>query len=182
MVKAIFLDRDGTINADTMYPHKKEDFEMLPGVTEGLKRLKKEFIFIVITNQSGIGRGIYTEKEMHNFNKILVDELESDGIEIKRIYHCPHTPDDLCECRKPSDKYINDAKKEFGIDIKRSWAVGDHPHDVEMGKKAGCRAVYLLTGHGKKHFDDLKKNGIKPDFIAKDFTEAAEYIMKNSNR
>ena len=180
MVKAVFLDRDGCLNEDTMYPHKPADFKLLPGVIEGLKKLKDEFIFIIITNQSGIGRGIFTKEDMDIFNKKLIDELKKEGIEIKKIYHCPHTPEQLCECRKPSDKYIKDAEKEFSIDLKNSWAVGDHPHDAEMGIKAVIKSIYLLTGHGAKHKEDLKKNNINPDFIAKDFLQAAEFIMKKS--
>ena len=180
MDKACFLDRDGTLVEDTMYPHKLEHFKLLPGVIEGLKKLSKYFIFVIITNQSGIGRGIHTEDDMHNFNKKLVNELGKNDIEIKKIYFCPHTPEQLCECRKPSDKYIKDAKKEFGVDLKNSWAVGDHPHDVEMGVKASCKTVYLLTGHGKKHYNDLRGKNINPDFIAKDFLQAAEFIIKNS--
>lgn len=178
MVKACILDRDGTLVHDSGYVHKVEDYKLLPGVLSGLKKLSKKFIFIAITNQSGIGRGIHTEEDMHNFNKKLVEELKKSKIEIKKIYFCPHTPEQLCECRKPSDKYIRDAEKEFGIDLKNSWAVGDHPHDVEMGIKAGCRTVYLLTGHGKRHYNDLEKKRIKPDFIAGDFLEAAEFIIK----
>ena len=179
MDKAIFLDRDGTINEDIGYPHKIEHFMMLPGVIQGLKKLSKDFIFVIITNQSGIGRGIHTEEDMHNFNKHLINDLKKNKIEIKKIYHCPHTTEQLCDCRKPSDKYIKDATKEFNIDVKNSWAIGDHPHDVEMGIKAGCRTIYLLTGHGKMHLDDLKKEKIKPNFVAKDFFEAAEFVTKN---
>ena len=182
MVKACFLDRDGCLNEDTMYPHKPADFKLLPGVIEGLKKLKDEFIFIIITNQSGIGRGIFTKEDMDIFNKKLIDELKKEGIEIKKIYHCPHTPEEVCECRKPSDKYIKDAEKEFSIDLKNSWAVGDHPHDAEMGIKAGIKSIYLLTGHGAKHKEDLKKNNINPDFIAKDFLQAAEFILQNINK
>ena len=180
MVKAVFLDRDGCLNKDTMYPHKTEDFELLPGVVKGLKKLSKDFIFIIITNQSGIGRGIFTEKDMHNFNKKLINELKKENIEIKKIYHCPHTPQEVCDCRKPSTKYIKQAAKEFNIDIKSSWVVGDHPHDVEMGIKAGTKSVYLLTGHGTKHKADLNKKDIKPDFIAKDFLGATEFILENA--
>lgn len=182
MNKAIFLDRDGTINVDTMYPHKIEDLKLLPGVVEGLKKLSKEFIFIIITNQSGINRGIYTEKDMEKFNNKLMDELKKENIEIKKIYHCPHTPKEVCDCRKPSTKYIKQAEKEFDIDLKNSWSIGDHPHDVEMGLMAGCRGIYLLTGHGKRHFEDLEKNNIKPNSIAKDFLEATQFIIQNTNK
>ncbi len=180
MDNAVYLDRDGTLVHDSGYVHKVGDFKLLPGVAKGLKQLSKSFVFFIITNQSGIGRGIHTENDMHNFNGKLVSELKKEGIEIKKIYYCPHTPEDLCGCRKPSTKYIKESAKEFGIDIKNSWVIGDHPNDAEMGIKAGCKTVYLLTGHGKKHFKSLKGNGIKPDFIAKNFWEAAEFIMKNS--
>ena len=181
MDKAIFLDRDGTISDDTMFPHKAEDFRLLPGVVGGLKRLSKDYIFVIITNQSGIGRGIFTVKDMHNFNNILLEELKKEGIEIKNIYFCPHVPEDNCDCRKPETKNILQAKKDLNIDMESSWMIGDHPSDVELGKKMGTRAVYLLTGHGKKHSGDLRKNSIKPDFIAENFLEAAEFIINKTN-
>ena len=87
MKKAIFLDRDGTLNEDTLYPHKIEHFKLLPGVIEGLKKLSKDYIFIIITNQSGIGRGIYTEEDFHRFNNHLVSKLKKEGIEIKKTYY-----------------------------------------------------------------------------------------------
>lgn len=179
MDKAILLDRDGTLVDDTVYPHKIEDFKILPGVVKGLKKLSKDYVFIIITNQSGIGRGIFTIEDMHRFNEKLLSELKKEGIEIKKIYYCPHTPEDLCKCRKPHTKYIKEAEKEFSIDVKNSWVIGDHPHDVEMAIKADARGIYLLTGHGKKHSDDLEKGDIKPDFIAKNFSQAAEFIMRN---
>ncbi|MBI2523145.1 HAD family hydrolase [Candidatus Woesearchaeota archaeon] len=180
MHKALFLDRDGCLNDDTMYPHKVEHFKLLPGVIEGLKKLKKDYIFIIITNQSGIGRGIFQEEDMHKFNEKLLNELKKGSIEIKKIYYCPHAPEELCKCRKPHTKYVREAEKEFGIDIKNSWVMGDHPHDVEMGIKNGCKSVYLLTGHGSNHLEDLKNSEINPNFIANNFLEAADFIIKSS--
>ena len=179
MDKVILLDRDGTLNNDIDYVHKVEDFELLPGVIVGLKLLSKDFIFVVITNQSGISRGLYTEEDMHKFNEKLVNELKKENIEIKKIYFCPHAPEDNCDCRKPSTKYIKEAEKEFDIDLNNSWVIGDHPSDVEMGANSGCKAVYLLTGLGKKHFEDLEKNNIKPTFIAESFLHAAKFIINN---
>lgn len=179
MAKAVFLDRDGCLNKDPGYVHKVEDFELLPGVIEGLKKLSKDFIFVIITNQSGIGRKIHTEEDMNKFNEKLINELKKEGIGIKKIYHCPHHPDEKCNCRKPSTKYINQAAKEFGISIKQSWVIGDNPHDIEMGITAGCKSIYLTTGHGEKHINELEKNSIKPDLIAKNFMEAAEFIIHN---
>jgi histidinol-phosphate phosphatase family protein len=183
MDKAIILDKDGTLVDDpNYYVYKLEDFKLLPGVVEGLKNLSKEFIFIIVTNQSGIGRGIFTEEDMHKFNNKLLNELKKESIDIKKIYHCPHKKEEGCSCRKPSTKYIEEAAKEFNIDIKNSWVIGDHLHDIEMGMKANCRNVYMLTGHGKKHLDDLEKEGLKPDFIAEDFFKAADFIMNNKKQ
>ena len=179
MVKAVFLDRDGTLVNDPGYAYKIVDFKFLPGVLDGLKRLSKEFIFFIITNQSGIGRGIYTEKDFIDVNNHLLGIFKKNKIKIKKTYHCPHTPEESCKCRKPSIKFIKEAEREFGIDLKNSWVAGDKPIDIEMGKKSGCKTVYLLTGQGKKRLDELKKNKARPEFIAEDFLEAADFIMKS---
>ena len=179
--KAIFLDRDGTLNEDTVYPHKIEHFRLLPGVTEGLKNLSKDYIFVIITNQSGIGRGIYTEEDFRNFNSHLVSKLKKSGIEIKKTYYCPHHPDENCDCRKPHTKNIKDAAGEFNIDIKKSWTIGDHPPDIKMGLDAGTKTIFMLTGHGKQHVDEIKGN-LKPDFIAENFSQAADFILKNDKK
>jgi D-glycero-D-manno-heptose 1,7-bisphosphate phosphatase len=175
MSKAIFLDRDGVLNYDPGYVHKIEDFKLLPGVIEGLKLLKG-FKFIIITNQSGIGRGYYTEEHFHEFNDHLVAELSKNGIKIEQTYFCPHHPDHKCDCRKPSTKLLKQAAEEFDIDLDQSWVIGDHPHDVKMGKVAGCKAIYMLTGHGEKHRAEL--GDIEPDFTAKNFLEAVNFILK----
>jgi D-glycero-D-manno-heptose 1,7-bisphosphate phosphatase len=179
MDKAIMLDRDGTLVNDSMYPHKIKDFRLLPGVIQGLKKLSKDYIFVIVTNQSGIGRGIFSEEDMHKFNGKLINELKNNNIEIKKIYFCPHIPEDNCDCRKPATKNILQAKKDLNIDMENSWVIGDHPSDVELGKNAGTRTVYLKTGHGIKHFEDLEKNEIKPDFVAENFLHAAEFITDN---
>ena len=104
-------------------------------------------------------------------------DLNKNGIEIKKTYYCPHKPEENCDCRKPNTKNIKNASKEFNIDVKKSWVIGDHPLDVELGKNAGTRTVFMLTGHGKQHIDDLKKTGLKPDFIAENFLDAADFIL-----
>lgn len=174
MNKAIFLDRDGTLNEDEGYVHKIEDFKLLPSVIEALKLLKN-FKLIIITNQSGIGRGYYREEDFHKFNGKLIEELNKRGVKIEKTYFCPHKPEESCDCRKPNIKFVKQAEKEFNINLKESFVIGDHPHDIELGKKAGCKTVYLLTGHGEKHKDELIQ---KPDFIAKNLIEAAEWIIK----
>ncbi len=181
MNRALILDRDGTLNEDTMYPHKIEDFKLLPGVIEGMKKLSKSYDFFIITNQSGIGRGIFNEEDFHKFNNHLISILSQHGIQIKKTYFCPHAPDENCGCRKPSIKFIKEIEKKYAINLKESWLIGDHPHDVEMGLKAGCKTIFMLTGHGKNHFNELEKNSIKPDFVAENFMKAAEFIMKNKD-
>lgn len=181
MNKAIILDRDGTLVADPgYYIYKIEDFKLLPGVIEGLKALSKKFIFVVVTNQSGIGRGAHTLTDTEKFNEKLIDELKKDGIEIKKIYVCEHAPEDDCDCRKPSIKFVKEAEKEFDIDLKNSWVMGDKPIDIEMGEKSGPKTIYVLTGHGKEYLNNLQNSNLNPNFIAKNFLQAAKFIINNS--
>src|SRR3989339_697085 len=163
MNKAIFFDRDGVLNKDPGYVHKVKDFELYDGAVEALKRLK-EFRFFIISNQSGIGRGYYKEEDFHKFNNHVLEGLKKHNIEFKKSYFCPHTKEMNCECRKPSPKFIKDAEKEFNLDLKKSWMVGDHASDIGAGKNAGCKTVYLLTGHGVKHLDEART--LKPEYIA----------------
>lgn len=175
--KAIFLDRDGTLNEDQGYVHKLEDFKLLPGVIEGLKLLKNDFLFFIITNQSGIGRGYYTIEDFHNFNNHLLKVLEEHNIKILKIYYCPHSPYESCDCKKPKTKNIEKFVLDYNIDIKESWVIGDHPTDSLLGINAGCKTIFLCTGHGEKHFNDLKERGIVPTFISQDFLSAAKKIL-----
>lgn len=175
MSKAIFLDRDGTIINDPGYVHKPEDLVILPGAIKGLRLLNHYKLFI-ITNQSGIGRGYFTKEEFLTFNNLLLEELSKNGITIEDTYYCPHKPDDGCDCRKPSVGFIKDAVKEYKIDLSKSYVIGDKPVDIEMGIKAECKTIFVLTGHGKKHQDSLK---IKPDVIVNDLFEGAKYINQN---
>ncbi|MEJ2249544.1 MAG: HAD family hydrolase [Candidatus Lokiarchaeota archaeon] len=180
MNKAIFLDRDGTLNEDSGYVHKVEDFKLLPGVIEGLNLLKKEYIFFIITNQSGIGKGYYTEDDFWEFNSVLINELERNNIKIEKTYVCPHTKDMQCDCRKPKTKFIKDIVSEHGINLKNSWMIGDHPSDVQLGINAGCRTVYLLTGHGVKHKHELEEKRIKPDFKVTNFLDGVKKIIQEN--
>ena len=176
MNRAVFLDRDGTLNEDKGYVHKIKDFKLLEGVIEGLLLLK-DFKLFIITNQSGIGRCYYKEEDMHKFNERLLQELSKNNIKIEQIFFCPHTPEEECDCRKPNSKFIDIAKQKYNLDLKKSWIVGDHPYDIEMAKNAGCRSIYVLTGHGKKHFEGAKN---KADFTATNLLKAAQYILRNT--
>ncbi len=177
--KAIILDRDGTLIEDKNYTYKIEDFELLPGVIEGLKLLRNYFLFFIVTNQSGIGRGYYTIQDFHNFNNHLLKILKKEKINILKTYFCPHLREDNCECRKPKIKFIEEIINEFNVDINNSWMIGDHPSDIQFGINAGCKTIFLITGHGDKHLDELEALGIKPTIICDNFIGATEEILKS---
>jgi D-glycero-D-manno-heptose 1,7-bisphosphate phosphatase len=177
MKKAIILDRDGTLIEDKNYAYKIEDLELLPGVIEGLTCLKEEFVFFIVTNQSGIGRGYYSIAEFQNFNNHLLDILRENNIEILKTYFCPHLKEETCECRKPNIKFIDEIITEFEIDINNSWMMGDHPSDIEFGINGGCKTVFLTTGHGDRHLDELKLLGLDPTLISDNFLKAAREII-----
>ena len=173
MRKAVIFDRDGVLVEDVGYHHKIEDFKLIPNAIEGL-RLLRDYLLIIVTNQSGIGRGYYTMKDFENFNNHLIQELKKHKINIEKTFVCPHQPEDNCECRKPKAKLIKDATKEFDIDLSRSFMIGDMKRDIEMGHNAGCKSILVLTGKGKK-----EKENTKADYVAKDLIDAARWIKEN---
>ena len=172
-MKAVLFDRDGVIVEDIGYHHKIGDFKLVNNAIEGL-RLLKNFTLIIITNQSGIGRGYFTMEDFENFNKHLMQELKKHDIKIDKTYVCPHAPEDNCECRKPKTKFLKDAEKELNVDLKKSFMVGDKKIDIEMGHNAGCKSILVLTGNGMK-----EKENVKADYFAKDLLDAAKWILKN---
>ena len=179
MNRAVFLDRDGTLNYDEGYTYKTMDFKLLPKVIPALNLLKKNFLLFIVTNQSGVARGYYSIEDVKNFNKIMIEEFSRENIYIKEIYICPHHDADNCDCRKPSTKFIRAAEKNYNLDIKNSYVIGDHPSDIEMGNKAGCKTIYVLTGHGMKHISDLNEKGIHPSLITNSLYDAALWIAEN---
>lgn len=144
MQKAIFLDRDGTINVDHGYVYKFEELEFIQGVESSLKMLQNAgFLLIIITNQSGVGRGYFSEADACKFNQHLIDELQKEAIRITDVFMCPHAPEDKCDCRKPSPKLILEAIEKYDIDASASFMLGDKQSDVDCGENAGV-ASYLI--------------------------------------
>lgn len=147
MKKAIFLDRDGVINDGTLYyTYKIDDFKFNPGLFEGLQLLRDAgFIFVVITNQGGVAKGIYTKNDVEILHKYMCDELLKQGIEISGVYYCPHYPDITgpCECRKPGTLLIENAIKDFDIDRTQSFMIGDGARDIEAAERAGIKGVKI---------------------------------------
>lgn len=151
MKKALFLDRDGTINVDKHYVYKKEDFVLIKGVTDAIKRYSnKQFVVIVVTNQSGIGRGLFTEADMLSVHKYAEQLMATEGVKIDKWYYCPHHPiygigryKIECNCRKPNTGMLEQAIKEFDIDVGKSLLVGDKESDIKCGQKMGIRSIYI---------------------------------------
>ena len=172
MNKAIFLDRDGTITKDRGYTFKPEDLIFLPNSIEGLKKLSGTcYKLIIVTNQSGIGRGYYTEEDYYKFREEMHKRLRKEKINIDAEYFCPHNPKENCGCRKPKIGMLEDAANDFWLDLNKCWMVGDSISDMQAGKSAGCRTIHILTGYEK-----IKINEI--DYLAKDLLEVAN-IIKN---
>jgi len=153
-MKALFLDRDGVINEDYGYVYKKEDFKFKDGIFELLKHFKDYKIFIV-TNQSGIARGYYTENDFHKLMNWVKEEFKQKGIEIVDINFCPHHPNITgnCECRKPNPGMILDLAKKYNIDLENSIMIGDKKSDIEAANKAGIKKTYLV----KDNLSDIIK-------------------------
>ncbi len=149
--KAVFLDRDGVINIDKSYLYKKEDFIFCDGIFELLKYVTKlGYELFIITNQSGIARGYYNEDDFQKLTLWMLKEFEKKDIKIKKVYYCPHLPEDGCECRKPKPKMIQDAIKEFDLNPKNSWMIGDKSSDIEAAKNAGVKNSILISAQNKK--------------------------------
>ena len=176
--KAIILDRDGVLIEDKGYSYKIEDLEILSGVIEGLNYLRKDFIFFIVTNQSGIGRGYYTLEAFFKYNNHLISILNENNIKIEKTFFCPHVQEDKCDCRKPNPKFLKEIAGQWDVDLKSSWVIGDHPSDIQFGIHGGCKTVYMITGHGERHLKDLKVNGIEPNLVRSDFLDAAKEILK----
>jgi D-glycero-D-manno-heptose 1,7-bisphosphate phosphatase len=149
MKKVFFIDRDGVINIEKNYLYRIEEFEFIPGVKEALRYIQdRGYEIIIITNQSGIGRGYYTKEDFNKLTSWMVNELKKDGINILRVYFCPHTPQDNCECRKPKIGMITQALSEFEIDLQNSWLVGDKDSDIICANNANIsNTIQVKSGH-----------------------------------
>lgn len=147
--RAIFLDRDGTLNESVGYVNHASRFRLYPWSVDAVRTIKSEgYLAVMVTNQSGIGRGFFTDELLRSVHAGFEKKLDDAGTGLDGIYYCPHEPRDGCPCRKPKDGMLRQASDELGIDLERSWIVGDTVTDLEAGWTAGARGALVKTGFG----------------------------------
>jgi D-glycero-D-manno-heptose 1,7-bisphosphate phosphatase len=187
MKKAIFLDRDGTINHDVGYLSKKKDIKILQGAQEALSVFKSlGYLNIVVTNQSGIARGYYTEEDLKNIHDEFLNILNSGNrILIDDIFYSPYHVDGIIKkytmesnTRKPGTGMIMQAVEKYGIDLNHSFLIGDSLVDMQCAGNAGIKKILVMTGYGDVALEKCRSENIHIEFIAADLTSAAKYIEK----
>lgn len=175
----VFLDRDGTLNPDPGYIRSPDQYELFPGVAKALAKLKQVGArLIVVTNQSGVARGLLSIKDLEAIHEKLTRLLGEAGVSLDAIYVCPHHPDDGCHCRKPKTGLIDQAVCDHVIDLSRSYLIGDQVRDMELAKHVGARSVLVTTGAiTPQQVSRLRDAGLVPDRVALSLEEAAEWIV-----
>ena len=186
--RAVFIDRDGTISEEVGYVNHVSRYRVFPFAAEAVRMLNQTGrLAVLVTNQAGVARGYFKEELIGEVHARLAAELERDGARLDAVYYCPHHPSvgeppyrQDCDCRKPRPGLIRRAAEELGIDLARSWMVGDRFSDVELARAAGVRAAFVLTGYGRgelEHQSDLWPD--RPDLVAEDLLEAVREIIKS---
>ena len=189
MNKAIFLDRDGTINVEKHYLYKIEDFEFLPGVVDALKILQEAgYLLIIITNQSGIGRGYYTEEDFQKLNDWMTSTLKQQGVMIADVYFCPHLPDAQvaeyrkeCNCRKPKLGMYKQAILDYNIQVGKSYAIGDKIRDCAICQEMPCRGFLIGNNEKPEVISEVKAGMYERVSYVASLKECVELIVNNQN-
>ena len=183
MTRAVFLDRDGTINVEKNYLWRCNDFEFLPGVPQALRRLQDAgFLLVVVTNQSGVARGYYEMADVSRLHDYMIRRLSDFTVTLAGIYVCPHHPDGVpgnpfateCHCRKGEPGMLLQAAEDLGIDLSQSYMIGDKLSDIEAGYRAGCLPVLVASGNDTNRFEI-------PEYcrgVFCDLEDAVEYILR----
>ncbi len=186
---AVFLDRDGTINEDPGYFHDAESLRLLPGAVEAIRRLNRLGLTVVlVTNQSGIARGYFTEADFWRVQRKLDGLLSASGARLDAVYFCPHHPEGKvppyntrCRCRKPEPGMLYRAARDLGLDLGWSYMVGDRETDIQAGRAAGCRTVWLREATGESGV--VARSGqMEADWVARTLEDAVRWIVQDLNR
>jgi D-glycero-D-manno-heptose 1,7-bisphosphate phosphatase len=177
---AVFLDRDGTIAEEVGYLNHVSRFRMFPFVAAAIHRLNEAGLpVIVVTNQSGVGRGYFPESLVLAVNKLMTQQLAEGAAKIDAIYYCPHTSAENCNCRKPKTGMPERAAREHVLDLPRSFVVGDRYGDMELARNARARSILVRTGYGEGELAwHSAKWPAQPDFVAEDLAQAADWILR----
>lgn len=182
--RAVFLDRDGTLNTDVGYLHRLEDLELYPWTTDAVRLLKRAgYTLVIVTNQSGIAQGLIDPGFITICHEEMRRRLQRGGADLDALYYCPHHPRGIvaglnvdCRCRKPSPGMIEDAVRDHGIDPKQSWVVGDKWLDVQLGQGVGARSILVRTGWGAEH-EQKRPPGQHVDAICDNLMHAVSVIL-----
>jgi len=176
---AVFLDRDGTIIEERHFISTPEEVILIPNSADAIRELNQLGIKIfVISNQSGIAHGYFTETDLLQMNERLLQLLKNENAFIDKIYYCPHKDENNCECRKPKPGMLKQAEKEFGIDLKKSFVIGDRFVDVDAGKNVGAKTILVETGYGEQSVKWGNENEQHADFTAQNLYEGIQYIKR----
>ena len=179
---AIFLDRDGTLIEERHYLSEPAQVALFPGTIEALSQLSQAgYALVIVTNQSGIGRGLFTEDQLEIVHRHLEKILAEGGVRLDGIYHCPHAPSQACDCRKPLPGLVRQACSDLDLDPARSWVIGDKPADVALAMQVGARPVLVLTGYGETSLLALEVTASQAH-IATDLAAAARFITSAASK
>jgi D-glycero-D-manno-heptose 1,7-bisphosphate phosphatase len=182
---AIFMDRDGTINEDIGYVTNVEELTIYPWAAEAVRLINESGMkAIVITNQSGVARGLYTEEALRSIHDRMIEELGSEGARVDGVYYCPHHPEIgeqqycvACGCRKPEPGMLHRAAREHDIDLARSYVIGDKASDINLASNAGARGVLVLTGYGRGTLEGRDRYPCEPEIVADNLLDAVKQIL-----
>lgn len=176
MSRLVLIDRDGTINVEKHYLSSPEQIELLPQAAEGIKLLNEIGLrVVVVTNQSGVGRGFFDLHKLEEINNHLQEVLKNEGAGVDAIYFCPHLPEDACNCRKPLTEMADRAARDFNAELSESFVIGDKVADIELGKNIGASTILVRTGYGKIAEQEKEP---KPHYIVENLFEAACLIKE----
>lgn len=181
----VFFDRDGTLNEEVDFLSTPEQLQLIPGAAAAVRAVNLSgMAACVVSNQSGIARGLFRETDLGPIHEKLESQLARTGARLDSIYYCPHHPTEGippynvdCDCRKPRTGMLRRAERELGIDLRRSYVVGDRLVDVQAGQAVGGKGILVLTGWGARTRGELAAGNVTPDFIAASVQEAVEFIL-----
>lgn len=188
---AVFIDRDGTISEEVGYINHPSRFRVFPYSAPAIKLLNESgWLVFVVTNQAGVARGYFSEEMIKNVHERLEQDLESNGARLDAIYYCAHHPTVGeppylldCDCRKPRPGLIRQADKEFGVDLKQSWMVGDRYSDVELAHNAGVNSAMVMSGYGRGEWEHQRVGWkYQPDLVVENLLAAVETIISNVSK